>query len=172
MTTYIWMNINAFFTVLALRKVRAFFLWMEVWAFLIWKVAIRKVPAFDLLFIFLMLIILLLLLLLLLSFLWPFSDVVLVLTEIYYCIAWQIQFHLFKLLLLLFLLTYNSCWCFLDPLMDFLFGSFLQSLSLYQCFKVNIDLWSGSLVNSPLLLQSVKDISFLLTLLLFFLWLL
>lgn len=45
------MYVDAFFTKLALRKVGTIFLGMEVCTFFIREVAIRVVPAFDLLFI-------------------------------------------------------------------------------------------------------------------------
>lgn len=71
------MNVNAFFSILAFREVRAFFFRMKEWALLISVITIGKVPTSHFLFIFMSL----------LALLHSLPDVVLMMAEVYHSVA-------------------------------------------------------------------------------------
>lgn len=98
---YIWVNVNAFFTILAFWKIGAFLFRMKEWAFLICVIAIGKMPAPHFLFIFMSL----------LALLHSQPYVVLMLAQINNSVP--VKLHLFKLLIRVNL-------CFLDSFVDIL----------------------------------------------------
>lgn len=144
------MNIQAFISELALREIRAVFLWMEIRAFFVGEVAVRKMSALNLF-------------LVLLAgnycyFLSPLSYIVLMLTKVNYCASIQLNL-LQRFIRYSFQLRKLTTTAFFQALVYILaFG--LQSLLFYQSIKVNIYVCRCSLCICALLLKPVKDISF------------